>query len=165
MNKNLNKNSYMAWNQYYFKADYELCPLLGEWDWFDSFEELEKEVKTTYMNRLLNCIFEIEEDLTVEEIVKREIPKLGKIEKNVLLDLLEFVNSKDDNLERLNYKWYHLRLKIKDTFDSEYYQLELFSSPQEAINLLQIHYKKCGLQKTNEEIEADLESSFGDDIA
>lgn len=160
----LRKNDYMLWLAYSSKIDL-IGAVVGGWHWFSNFEKLEKEIKTKVTKIILDSAFEIEDiTKTLEELISMINPQLTKEKQQLLLELLEFANSKDSKLEEMKNKLKTLIKKFQKSFGG-YIELKLFNSPKEANSLLLDHHEKCGIEIKNEEIEKNLQYYFENDIA
>lgn len=158
----LSKKSYIIWTERCFLND-EICPMIGGWKWFDTFDSLEHYIKSQCMLDLLYSTFEVEEGLTIEEIIESVCEPLTGIQRHLLLDLLEFSKSKDYEYKRLVYKLVNLILRFKTMF-ATCYDIQVFSNYKEAIYLLLKHLYESGKNISLMELEKNMQYWFEADI-
>lgn len=163
--KNL-ENKYFAWNEYVIKEDYEFGVLMGNWEIFDTFEELETFVKDTGINNALLSIY-VFETLDFNSSIEEKFEYLYETQSKKVVEKLKevenFVKIKSKDFKELTRELYRI-ISILKTLKVELFNLYIFDSVYTAVPLLNEHNIKNQIEKNNYTYK-DLVRAFESDVA
>lgn len=141
MKLKIKEGNYLVWNEYAI-YDSEIGVVVGGWEEFETFEELEHFVKTEGINRALLSMYHfgsLSYDADVHERIKYLYSHLEKEECKNIEKIEAFVNSRAKDFNELNRTLYRVMTVLKSN-KNQAFNLSIFDSIYTAVALVNEHY-------------------------
>lgn len=158
----IEEGNYLVWNEYAIH-DSEIGVVVGGWEEFETFEELEHFVKTEGINRALLSMYHfgsLSYDADVHERIKYLYNHLDKKERKNIKKIETFVKSRAKDFIELNSTLYRVMTVLKSN-KNQAFNLSIFDSIYTAVALVNEHYiRNFGDHDENNLAYKDIEKAF-----